>query len=166
MSIATSLTQTGTKLKAAVDGCKAAIAAKGVSVPSGAVLNDLPGYIGQISAGESATVTVNNTYGQTVTGVAYLADGTSEAITFPAGTSTHTMTKNCFILFSPALYGQTDYDSGTSTGGMVEDVGGDAYMVLSVLDTDNASNHVSQTTLGVLITGTSAAFEITGFSYA
>lgn len=166
MSIATSLIQTGTKLKAAVDGCKAAIAAKGVSVPSGAVLNDLPGYIGQISAGESATVTVNNTYGQTVTGVAYLADGTSEAITFPAGTSTHTMTKNCFILFSPALYGQTDYDSGTSTGGMVEDVGGDAYMVLSVLDTDNASNHVSQTTLGVLITGTSAAFEITGFSYA
>ena len=166
MSIATRLTQTGTKLAAAIDNCKTAIAAKGVSVPSGAVLNDLPGYIGQISAGESATVTVNNTYGQTVTGVAYLADGTSEAITFPAGTSTYTMTQNCCVLFSPALYGQTDYDSGTSTGGMVEDVGGDAYMVLSVLDTDNASDYVSQTTLGVLITGTSAAFEITGFSYA
>ena len=166
MSIATSLMQTGTKLKAAVDGCKAAVAAKGVTVPPGAVLNDLPGYIGQISGGKSAAVTVSNTYGQTVTGIAYLADGTSEVITFPAGTSEHALTQNCFILFSPALYGQTDYDSGTSTGGMVEDVGGDAYMVLSVLDTDNAGNHVSQTTLGVLITGTSAAIGITGFSYA
>lgn len=166
MSIATSLTQTGAKLAAAIDNCKTAIAAKGVTVPSGAVLNDLPGYIGQISAGETATVTVNNTYGQTVTGIAYLADGTSEAITFPAGETVHTLTKNCFILFSPALYGETDYDSGTSTGGMVEDVGGDAYMVLSMLDTDNASNHVSQTTLGVLITGTSAALEIAAFAYA
>ena len=168
MSIATSLTQTGTKLAAAIDNCKTVIAAKGVSVPSGAVLNDLPGYIGQISGGKSAAVTVSNTYGQTVTGIAYLADGTSEVITFPAGTSAHTLTKNCFILFSPALYGETDYDSGTgtSTGGMIGEDGGDAYMVLSVLDTDNASDYVSQTTLGVLITGTSAAIGITGFSYA
>ena len=166
MSIATSLTQTGTKLAAAIDNCKTAIAAKGVTVPSGAVLNDLPGYIGQISGGKSAAVTVSNTYGQTVTGIAYLADGTSEVITFPEGTSAHTLTQNCFILFSPALYGQTDYDSGTSTGGMVEDVGGDAYMVLSVLDTGDAGNYASQTTLGVLITGLSAALEIAAFSYA
>ena len=61
MSIATSLTQTGTKLAAAIDNCKTVIAAKGVSVPSGAVLNDLPGYIGQISGGKSAAVTVSNT---------------------------------------------------------------------------------------------------------
>lgn len=166
MSIAASLTQTGTKLRAGIDACSAAISAKGVSVPSGAALSDLPGYIGQISGGKSAAVTVSNTYGQTVTGVAYLADGTSEAITFPAGTSAHTLTKNCFILFSPPLYGETDYNNGVSSGAMVYDDGGETYMAFSALDTDNADGHVSQTTLGVLITGETAAFEIAAFSYA
>lgn len=166
MSIASSLTQTGAKLSAAIGSCKSAVTAKGVSVPSGAALSDLPGYIAQIpSGGASVSVTFHNTY-QSVTATVYLGDGTAKTIAIPTGDSTHVMTQNGCFLFSPPIEGGGYWSSGWS-GGMLSGSGGGSVVIYDMtIEASGEDTYYSAVYYGAAVTGGTAAFEITAFSQA
>ena len=164
MSIASELAALGTDLSNAITSCKAAITNKGVSVPAGAKLSELPTCIAQISGGgESASVTFNNTY-QSVTATVYLGDGTTETITIPTGSSTHTMTRNGCFLFTSAISGGGYW--GAWSGGMLSGSGGGSIIIYSMTQQSSGEDtYFSAAYYGAAVTGETAAFDISPFSY-
>lgn len=112
--------------------------------------------------GETATLTANAL--EAVTATVYNADGTTTALSIPAGTSTHTVPKYAFIEMGIECSGSFEW-GGSSTGSsgqVVSDCSGcQAFnAVAQVSDDSGMYIEASETTAGIIVTSNQASITI------